>query len=403
MTTEQTIVCVLGMQRSGTSMTTRLLNLLGVYLGPDNHLLESHWHNPTGFWEHQGIQSINTDILECLGGTWFRPPVLEPGWERSPALERLRDRALALVDREFGDEPIWGWKHPSTSLTLPFWQSLLPRMRYVLCLRDPMGSARSLQTRDGRSLEDSVYLWLTHVRSALAHTDTSPRAAVFYEDALTDWRPVVQRLADFVGLSERAKAPEVQDAIASFIRPDLNHHRPELDETAGDIAPGVLATARAVYAELRQPENLDQGSPTALLDAACQSVQVDAGRARREEYMRWLDQRKGLIVDTSSVVPADDTLVLIDSNELGLDLLPGRRVLPFLERNGEYWGAPPDDETAIRELERLQGEGASFLAVAWPAFFWWLQSYPVFYDHVRSRFPCLVDNERVRVFDLRPA
>ena len=32
------IICVLGMHRSGTSVATRLMNLLGVYLGAEEHL-----------------------------------------------------------------------------------------------------------------------------------------------------------------------------------------------------------------------------------------------------------------------------------------------------------------------------------------------------------------------------
>ena len=35
---EPTIVCILGMHRSGTSLVSRMLNVLGVELGPDEHL-----------------------------------------------------------------------------------------------------------------------------------------------------------------------------------------------------------------------------------------------------------------------------------------------------------------------------------------------------------------------------
>ena len=34
-----TIVCILGMHRSGTSLVSRVLNVLGVYLGPEEHLM----------------------------------------------------------------------------------------------------------------------------------------------------------------------------------------------------------------------------------------------------------------------------------------------------------------------------------------------------------------------------
>lgn len=63
-------VCVLGMHRSGTSLITRVLNLLGVYLGPEEHLITANADNPKGFWEHDLFKRRNDEILERLGGTW---------------------------------------------------------------------------------------------------------------------------------------------------------------------------------------------------------------------------------------------------------------------------------------------------------------------------------------------
>src|SRR5882724_3970316 len=98
-------VCVLGMSRSGTSLTARILNLMGVDLGPSEDLLEPNPDNPTGFWEQRPIVLLNEEIFVALGGWWFDPPPLEPGWERSPGLDGLRQRARALLLRQFGDRP----------------------------------------------------------------------------------------------------------------------------------------------------------------------------------------------------------------------------------------------------------------------------------------------------------
>jgi hypothetical protein len=66
-------------------------------------------------------------------------------------------------------------------LTLPFWQGLLPPMRYVICLRNPIDVARSLRRRNGFSLDKGVDLWMTHVTSSLAHVWTTAKVLVFYE------------------------------------------------------------------------------------------------------------------------------------------------------------------------------------------------------------------------------
>lgn len=72
------IVCILGMHRSGTSLLTRVLNLIGLDLGPEHLLLQPRFGNLKGFWEHEEIISLNDAILERLGGKWWEPPIFPP-------------------------------------------------------------------------------------------------------------------------------------------------------------------------------------------------------------------------------------------------------------------------------------------------------------------------------------
>jgi hypothetical protein len=90
----------------------------------------------------------------------------------------------------------------------------------------------------------------------------------------------------------------------------------------------------------------------------------------------------------------------VDQDEVRERFAAGRRARPFLERKGQYWGPPPDDETAIRELEQMREEGVTFAVFAWPAF-WWLDYYSGLRRHLLSRFDCVVENDRLLAFDLR--
>jgi hypothetical protein len=74
----------------------------------------------------------------------------------------------------------------------------------------------------------------------------------------------------------------------------------------------------------------------------------------------------------------------------------------LLKSDEQYSGPAPDDETVIQDVEQLRQAGAGFLVVAWPAF-WWLDYYSGMHQHLRSRFRCLLENERLVVFDLRPS
>jgi len=107
--------------------------------------------------------------------------------------------------------------------------------------------------------------------------------------------------------------------------------------------------------------------------------------------------------DLESVIPPGTPLILVDDQQLdATDLAPRRRVYPFLERDGAYDGPPADSATAIEQLERLRHDGARFFVIAWPSF-WWVECYPGLMAYLRQRYRCVLENERLIVFDLRAA
>ncbi len=104
------------------------------------------------------------------------------------------------------------------------------------------------------------------------------------------------------------------------------------------------------------------------------------------------------------IIPAESSFILVDDGCLCLEARPAfiapRRWLPFLEKDGRYWGKPPDDATAIRELERLREAGAGFIVFTWSTF-WWFEYYGELHRYLRARFPCIQHDERIVAFDLR--
>jgi hypothetical protein len=118
-----------------------------------------------------------------------------------------------------------------------------------------------------------------------------------------------------------------------------------------------------------------------------------------------LEQHQRMYLATrelEDMTPLGHTLIIADNPaQWGIDtMLTGRRVVPFLEHEGLFWGKPEDDAVAIQELERLRTSGASFMVFAWPAF-WWLDYYSGLHQHLRSNFRCVLENERLVIFDLR--
>jgi glycosyltransferase involved in cell wall biosynthesis len=125
-------------------------------------------------------------------------------------------------------------------------------------------------------------------------------------------------------------------------------------------------------------------------------VDVDPALWRANAWWPRIDRS---IRELETIVPAGASFVLVDQGDWGTDeLVAGRRRIPFVERGGEYWGLPENDDAAIDELERQRAAGARFVAFAWSAF-WVLDDYPAFGERVRS-YPCVLENERLRAFAL---
>ena len=100
-----------------------------------------------------------------------------------------------------------------------------------------------------------------------------------------------------------------------------------------------------------------------------------------------------------NLVPRDNSVVVVDDGHFGPDIVADRRVLPFLEHDGMYWGPPADDELAVRELERMRSEGAGYVIFLWPAF-WWYDYYHGLRDHLCTKYGCVLSNSRMIAFDL---
>lgn len=196
-------ICVAGMHRSGTSMVAEILRGAGVYLGADEALLPASEFNPHGLFEHRDFVLLNDEILTTLGGAWDRPPTIRLPWARR-RLEPLREKARALV-AEMERHRQWGWKDPRNSLTLPFWRTVVPDLRLVICVREPGSVAHSLAARGGHSLQFGITLWTEYNRRLLRW---ARRATVVtaYESYASDREREVTRLLDRLGLPVTAAA-----------------------------------------------------------------------------------------------------------------------------------------------------------------------------------------------------
>jgi GT2 family glycosyltransferase/glycosyltransferase involved in cell wall biosynthesis len=271
------IVCILGMHRSGSSLLTRILNILGVYLGQSQALLDARPDNPTGFWELAEVNRINDELLSRFGGRWSDPPVFPHHWETSPILIDLKRQAHDLIANHFSGQELWGWKDPRCCLTLAFWRQVVAPTHYLLCVRNPADVASSLLAREGINRQNGANLWLKYVRSSLRETSGLPRRLTFYEDLTGDWRAEVRRLSEFIGSGLSTLTPEAESAIEQLVQRELRQHGTGSSDAVRDDLledDGSLFAARSFYVALRfiqtptpEPETALQSRSSILLDS----------------------------------------------------------------------------------------------------------------------------------------
>lgn len=126
-------------------------------------------------------------------------------------------------------------------------------------------------------------------------------------------------------------------------------------------------------------------------------VVIDPENWKRQSWPHRLFQSAREIAD---VISPGETFILVDDDNWGGQVCENRRQLPFLENNGQYWGAPDNDATAIHELKRMQHQyKARYIVFGWPAF-WWLDHYRQFAGYLRANANIVLENDRIIIFGL---
>jgi glycosyltransferase involved in cell wall biosynthesis len=114
----------------------------------------------------------------------------------------------------------------------------------------------------------------------------------------------------------------------------------------------------------------------------------------------WFYRLRNVSDQLQALVPDGKRFLIVENGSWGMDQSIGRTPIPFLEKAGSYYGAPPDDATAIGELERMrQDHGVTLIAFGWPAF-WWLDHFPAFAAYLRQRFKQVAANNDLVAFEL---
>jgi len=220
-------------------MVARLLQACGLFLGREEEL-GFDTNNGEPHFENLRFVALNDQILSRLGGSWNSPPEFPGRWEELPHVGALTGQAKKLIKR-LRVQNNWGWKDPRNSLTLPFWRLLIPDLRPVICLRNPLEVAQSLRKRGDLLGIPPFQLWLTYYREAVSATSPQQRVITHYESYFQDPITELQRVANGIGMEV---SPVVISRACAHISRDLRHHRIQTTEVSDEVLDLYLELCR---------------------------------------------------------------------------------------------------------------------------------------------------------------
>jgi hypothetical protein len=267
------------MHRSGTSAVTGATIRLG--LAPPKTPLPPRPDNPAGFHESALIGELNHLILNALGRNWYHCLSFDPAMLDEAARAAAFDHCTAILRREFGDAPAFVVKDPLLCMTLPIWLPALHHLGAAVTalhvIRHPDEVAQSVYRRDMLPMALTMAVWFHHTLEAERMTRGMPRAFVFYDDFLRDWRACMARAGEIARIAWPSPGLLFRPDFGDVAIRSLRHHVAEVNSTAAG-SPEVRALIDEALPVLRQLWDHPE-SPAAL-------ARIDDLRGRFAIYRR---------------------------------------------------------------------------------------------------------------------
>ena len=147
------VLCITGMHRSGSSLTTSWLQGCGLKIF-DDRLISSLYGNWKGHYEDADFVDLQSSVIRgAFPGS--------NGWKvfNQCSLNfdgNYKESANELINERNAKYDIWGWKDPRTVLFLDQWKELIPNLKVLLLWRPCCFVVNSL-IRRSREAEENVF------------------------------------------------------------------------------------------------------------------------------------------------------------------------------------------------------------------------------------------------------
>jgi hypothetical protein len=253
---KKNVYVILGFLRCGTSVITRSLQALNIDLG-EKLVTNTGW-NPTGYFEDNEIMhTIHAKLFSTLGHQTRSIRLFEKELlVNNPALDSIKNSAMQLIKQRTQTTNHFGFKDPSISKILPFWQSIFDKLtikdHYIIALRNPLSCAKSYHDLTGTDLELGLLLWLMHFIPAVQ--DAMDRRTIFVSYDLMMQNPVAQvlRIKNLLQILTPDNPLAMQIFAETFLNKNLYHNRDDEESLKNHPATAVVPLCMKTYNLLLQ-------------------------------------------------------------------------------------------------------------------------------------------------------
>jgi len=216
--TPKNVFIVLGESRSGTSLTMKLLEEAGVFIGLAKNLKKADINNPKGYFEYDKERKISTRSFK-------------QNTHRKGALKKIQ-RIITIIQANKFLVKIYNQATNSWALKLhpaffSFWQAHIPSFKLVIVYRHPIVVAHSNIKLKKFKMPFQAYIskWEKSYREIIYYYSIYPSIVINYDDLLNpkEQGRVLQKFINFIGKGDINNLKKV-------IIPELNHSSREINK-----------------------------------------------------------------------------------------------------------------------------------------------------------------------------
>ncbi len=349
------VVCILGMHRSGTSMLTRAINLMGVFLGPESSIMNSAQDNPEGFWENVRIVQAHEKVMNALDYEWHDSYPISEGLLSSNAdlfLEELKN----IVETDFVDSELWGWKDPRTCLFLPLWKKFLESYNaeryFVYIYRNPKDVSISLHARNRFSREKSRRIWTNYNLAILKMAFGEKIHVVSYDDFIENTEENIFAISRFIDVPI---SKEVLYEIKCSVKPTLRHSKSENTCHQNEDEAEQLFNA---LEKMREGKDVQNTAERLVMQyaAKCREFEIDIYEKEVHKYQIFTVST--LYIDSGSGFSEKESIKksirVIEQNKIRIEFNLEEELSPFSKLR---WDPAEGKKLSIKVLSAGTNEG----------------------------------------------